>query len=88
MGIYFDKIFHPIWPYLSLYDYQQFMILPYMHFIQVYTFIADLKGEDKICNSHRNYDISKLFITLFISLLVIGWGNPIFLYIIVHWASG
>ena len=68
MGIYFEKIFHPIWPYLSLYDYQQFRIPPYMHFIKVNTSIAGSKSEDKICNSHRNYDTPNLFVTLSLCL--------------------
>ena len=36
-GIYFEKIFRPIWPYLSLYVYLKFTIPPYTDFIQVYT---------------------------------------------------
>ena len=37
-GIYFEKIFRPIRPYLSLYAYLKFTIPPYTDFIQVYTF--------------------------------------------------
>ena len=44
-GIYFEKIFRPIRPYLSLYAYLKFTIPPYTNFIQVYTFSVGWKSE-------------------------------------------
>ena len=44
-GIYFEKIFRAIRPYLSLYAYLKFTIPPYTNFIQVYTFSVGWKSE-------------------------------------------
>ena len=46
-GIYFEKIFRTIRPYLSLYAYLKFTIPPYTDFIQVYTFSVRWKSEQR-----------------------------------------
>ena len=45
--IYFEKIFRPIRPYLSLYAYLKFTIPPYTDFIQVFTFSVRWKSEQR-----------------------------------------